>query len=1389
MSDIFISHSSQDAGLALDVAKALQGSDYDSVFLDFDERHGIMAFEDWERVLYRKLWATRAVVAICTDHFLASKWCFAEIAIARALGKPVLPVAGEPLEEGAIGKLPGLLAFRQIVDLRTETEARLARISPALARLGLEPSLGAWNPARCPYPGLVAYGEKHASVFAGRNIDIVRGLELLRRVWTSRNDRFITVVGASGTGKSSLVRAGILPRLRTMEDQPWVVVSMRPFRAGVVAVAELADTLSEVFGGEAPKIRQKLEEPGGQLAPLLRDLRRGSEHSEAVTLIVLDQFEECLGGDEHSEVFLRLIVDALKRDEDVAVLATLRSDFLSTMQAHPILASIGKRWLQLEPMGRDGLVEVLREPARLAEARLEDALVERMLDDAGDGRALPLLAFTLNRLWEIGITAEDRFLQLKEYESIGGIRGAVATWARECVPDDTKAEELEALRAAFQALVQIDAQGRYRRRRARWQALDPKAYRLLERLINGRLLVSNDSDGERVIEVAHESLFEAWDRLRSWLSEDHHLLVFRGELSDAAAVWMRNNEIKDDLWRGYRLEFARENFESGRMRLGDDERRFLEVSLAEAERLRLAEELQRSERIRMATVSLSRALAIQARDELRQYPQRALALAVEAVLVSRNEDLPVTPQAESGLRDVLSQLGGRVYRGAASAANILSVAPDQKRLAAGYADGTVGVWPLERGQPSGSFLPLGKHDGEVHRLAWHRGLLFSSGEDGVVMRWAPEELASKPLLLQGHAKRLNRLAIDPKGRWLVVASDKDLFVWSLTEESEPVKLAGHEDAIRALVFNSTAELLLTSDFAGNLLAWSTAGPSIGPAHGTWQDKGDRIESIAFDPQTRFFVTGGLAGVQLWRFNQENGANKIELRELSGLMEYVTRVRIDKGGNIIVAETYSGRTACWLADDGFTVPVQLDGGDARLPLSPFHPDGSFFLTCGRKQPRVSVWHIASLREAARPTILRGDDTVRPALFLPNGNAAAADGNGTLRTWTSSYAQPEIAFAPTNGLDLNRCAISREASVVVAAGDRLTRGRDLDRRAKLVDAASGEAVIFDPFEKGVDHVALSADGMLVALCGDRDEGAIEVRRRNGAARRIAVTDKVQCLDLSPDGHFLAAGNDTFVRLWDLTRDTDEPLFSESLKDRMVELHFDAGGANLVGSDREGTVHVWEVMANELRLRKSISMEGGQDMVDLSADGGTLVALGGKSLRLVRLDEKPDTMIKFELGPVQPLLVRASFAINADATRIVVATDGSRVARYYDLTENETNPTPVDLRGHDDGIWDVAMTEDGQRIATVGKDGTMRLWSTETAESVVLSVPLGPAWRVAFRAGRVLAASNEGLCRWLLDIDDLIVLAGRTASRNLTASEWARFLPGPPRETFEGLGIADN
>jgi WD40 repeat protein len=578
-----------------------------------------------------------------------------------------------------------------------------------------------------------------------------------------------------------------------------------------------------------------------------------------------------------------------------------------------------------------------------------------------------------------------------------------------------------------------------------------------------------------------------------------------------------------------------------------------------------------------------------------------------------------------------------------------------------------------------------------------------------------------------------------------------------------------------MTFNSTGDLLVTSDFEGNLFAWDTTGDTIRSEPVTWQDKGGRIESVVIDPGTRFLITGGLEGVRMWRFD----GTTIKVRELSGDIGYVTRVGMNTRADVIAAEGYEGRTMCWLADDDFSIPIQLDAGDAWLPLLPFHPDGSFLLTSGRTEPRISIWDIHNLRRRAAPTVLRGDDRVRQALFLPTGMPASLSQAGTLRVWPRSHAQPVVVHAPANGINLNHCALSREAKVVVGPGERVTRGRDLDRRAKLVDVASGEALVFDPFPQGVNHVAVSADGMRIALGGERE---IEVVTRNGSPRRLSCSHLVDCVALSPDGRLLAAVCGARVLVWDLAHD-DEPASSgagEAREAGVLELHFDPDGAHLAGRDNLGSVYVWRLVDHALSLRRALKFDVAQEQVALTAGGAKLIALGGGSLNIFDLTAEETAPTKLALE-TKARNIRASCAFNVAATRVVAATDVSSVARYWDLGDDGRSPRMIELRGHDGNIWDVAMTADGDRLATASDDGTVRLWSTDTAQSVVLQVPLGQPWRVAFRGNRLLSASNAGLCSWLLNVDDVIALAEDTASRNLTPDEWARFLPGPWRPTF--------
>jgi len=236
VSTLFISHSSRDSAMVREIERRLAERNHSSVNLDVDPEKGIVGGQRWEGTLYRKLRACRAVVVVCTDHHLAPQWCFAEIALARMEGKHVVSLLADPLAAGA--RLPAILDAQQFIDLRGDVDQGYRRLWGALNALDLVGVQGEWNVREAPYLGLNAYDERHAPVFFGRDQEVGAGLELLAR----GSPGLVTVLGASGSGKSSVARAGIVPRLRLAPER-WLVGG--PF-------AELAQAFADAFQRQAP---------------------------------------------------------------------------------------------------------------------------------------------------------------------------------------------------------------------------------------------------------------------------------------------------------------------------------------------------------------------------------------------------------------------------------------------------------------------------------------------------------------------------------------------------------------------------------------------------------------------------------------------------------------------------------------------------------------------------------------------------------------------------------------------------------------------------------------------------------------------------------------------------------------------------------------------------------------------------------------------------------------------------------------------------------------------------------------------------------------------------------------------------------------------------------
>ncbi|MES2719034.1 MAG: TIR domain-containing protein [Pseudomonadota bacterium] len=243
MSDLFISHSSHDNAAAQALQAQLAAQGHRSVFLDFDPQAGIQAGVSWERTLYTKLRACRAVVALCSDHYLASQWCFAEIALARMEGKEIFVLQIAPWSDST--QLPSILQVEQTIDLRSQPALAYQRLWNGLQQKGIVASEARdWRPDEPPYPGLRAFREQDAAIFFGRDEVLREGLELLNRVRRLGHPRLMMVLGSSGSGKSSLVLAGMLPALRR-DRQQWRLVP--PLRPGQDPLQALALAFSRAF--------------------------------------------------------------------------------------------------------------------------------------------------------------------------------------------------------------------------------------------------------------------------------------------------------------------------------------------------------------------------------------------------------------------------------------------------------------------------------------------------------------------------------------------------------------------------------------------------------------------------------------------------------------------------------------------------------------------------------------------------------------------------------------------------------------------------------------------------------------------------------------------------------------------------------------------------------------------------------------------------------------------------------------------------------------------------------------------------------------------------------------------------------------------------------------
>ena len=578
MSTIFISHSSADNALAVGLLDWLKTQGYRSVFLDLDLEEGIEAGERWEKVLYRELVSCSVVLALVTENWLASKWCFAEATHARSGGKTILGLTASR------GVQLAILADTQSIDYspdnRTDAYQRLAE---ALRRAIDPQGLGRWDPTRPLFPGLRFFDEQDAPIFFGRR-RLGRAIyQKLRELQAKPpgSERLLLVFGPSGSGKSSVVRAGTLPHIHANPDA-WITLG--PFRPTEGWPEPLRQSMDVLAGSDEQAVAARLREIADQL-------RGEAKAPRATILLIIDQLEEALDAKDSAESAFWLSLSRLLAPGDTPfmAIATLRSDFMGDFQKRSARNAARFGSFPIEPMSPEDLREVIVWPCRVAGIAIEPGLVDALVEDAGDEQALPLLALALNRLWLRYEAKQGGFTVTDYRDGLGGMRGLIDREAESTLAGKGLREA--AVLDAFLNLTRQVREGVLARNPANWDALEPEARKSLEPFIGARLLVRYSVEDEKfgapgakgaiVIDLVHENLLSGWTRFHDWLvrPEIRDFLAWREELRHKVIRWAQAEKRQGLSLQGPELKEAKKWLNAKRLALTRQEAAYIQAGI------------------------------------------------------------------------------------------------------------------------------------------------------------------------------------------------------------------------------------------------------------------------------------------------------------------------------------------------------------------------------------------------------------------------------------------------------------------------------------------------------------------------------------------------------------------------------------------------------------------------------------------------------------------------------------------------------------------------------------------------------------------------------------------------------------------------------------------
>jgi WD40 repeat protein/serine/threonine protein kinase len=1211
-----------------------------------------------------------------------------------AESRPDLPLEIDEVIQRATAKQPAdryASALEMAAAFRTALqgisgEAVAAAITPVVKEL--------YN----PYKGLRSFQEADAEDFYGRE-------GLVEQLISSVADsRFLAVVGPSGSGKSSAVKAGLIPALRQgvipsrdsqARSDKWFVAEMTP---GTHPLDELELALWPIAVDPPPSLVEAMRYDTRGLSRTIRRILPDEEGAQL--LLVVDQFEELftlVEDDERREFFIDSLLTAIRDPRGpLRVVATLRADFYDRpLQIQSLGVLLKENTEIVLPMSAEELTWAIREPARRVGVRLEPGLAEAIVADVRDQPGgLPLLQFALREMFE---QRQDRQMTRESYQKIGGTTGALGRRADE-IYGELDGDGQATARQLFLRLVTLGEGVEDTRRRVLRSEIEgigeqqlivndgPAATmaEVIDSFGAARLLTFDYDPATRepTVEVAHEALLREWRLLHSWLDESRNDVRTLRMLSLAAADWGGSEQDDSYLLRGSRLELFAGWAAGSTIAMTESERKFLETSIAWRAERQAGEEARRQEELKTAQ-KLAETEKARAETEEKRAEEQALAagglrrrayiltgaLVISAVLAiaaiffaqqsGQNADLAATREAEA-----LTEADNRATAEAIAVQREAEAVDEADQRATAQAQAEI-----ERQRA----------DGERDIAISAQATAVAEGVRADEARVAAEEQTQIGFSRELAAESVNKLDEDPE---LSVLLALQALNKAHTQEAEEAlhrgvpnlrllnTMVSHEDGISRIDYNGDGSRMVSAALNGSAQIWDT-------------------------------TTGE------------------ELLLLSGHDTYI-HVAFSNDGSFVVTASDDGTAKVW-----DTVTGEL--------LTTF--------TGHRDNPNIV--------EPGTQTYLRGVD-VSP----DNKTVATGAADGLVKLWDAATGVELKSF------DMGGPSLWVQYLWFTPDGSRLVinqrAGDDLPFEIfyltdaiRIIEIDSGDELL--RIEGGVIESDLSPDGSRL-LVNDARYREVQIWDLDAMEEVAAYSmDQNSRPKFSPDGSLFSTLSEdrSYVHIWEIETGR-EVMNLTGHQGTIQDSRFSPDGSKLATSSSDQTVKFWDIgPAHELLTIHPFSNDGdGLTRIGFSRDGSMMATSGGSvgiwgelSLwdpltgeRLLTLDGHDDWVGGLSFSP--------------DGDRLASSSDDDTV-KVWDTTSGDLLLTLTD---HEDWVNTVDYSPDGATIASVGNDEQSFVWDATSGE-VIHQLPLsGPGWSIAYSPDSALLATGESWISNLVTIWDL-------------------------------------